>query len=152
MSWRKASRVLSSSLTSWECSQPRNALPPAPPFAIPLSSRLTAPEQLTIQKGTKIRLKIVGTRIDATEIVSGPRFSAHTPQLSLTCSPPPSLRSEPSRRTTSARLARYLPSLDFVDVSTSPMLYHHPPSTGSQTAENERGLPGWKFTRRAPEI
>lgn len=35
----------------------------------PLADLVTLVLQLTIQKGTKIRLKIVGTRVDATEIV-----------------------------------------------------------------------------------
>jgi len=35
----------------------------------PLADLVTLLLQLTIQKGTKIRLKIVGTRVDATEIV-----------------------------------------------------------------------------------
>ena len=77
--------------------------------------------QLTIQKGTKIRLKIVGTRVDATEIVrlrsslfsrAGPcaakvaRDRTSNPEhCVLTNEPTCSSASGRSRRTTSARSA-----------------------------------------------
>ena len=56
--------------------------PPSLPilsFLFLISSSVPSTAQLKIEKGTKIRLKIVGTRVDATEIVSPPSLLSLSP-------------------------------------------------------------------------
>lgn len=113
--------------------------------------------QLSITKSTKIRLKIVGTRVDATEIV---RFSSLLPvflhgidRLSLHSSP-----LARSRRTTSARSLEPNPPLppsasahlDFfllsaLSPSRTPLLYPSPlfpllPTTTKQSRVDEPAI------------